>query len=203
MSTVSNVSVMCRSHDDVVRLSRRMLRCTPMGSAVTAHTTQTPIVTPSCRGIPASIVALRPISTPREQKRQHPRELGSPDRRVPGALPRPVGQRQHCRRQDGDLDPHPLRSQSRRWLPLALRRPVDTSALRCRASVLCAHFLPGSGLPLVCTPSRPWRTCRSGLPAGKNQQLSDPFGGSLRYFGLSVMGSPWGPETWCAHFPST
>ena len=111
-----------------------------------------------------------------------------------------TGQRQRCRRQDGDLDPHPLRSESRRWLPLALRRPVDASALRCRASVLCAHFPPGSGLPLVCTPSRPWRTCRSGLPAGKSQQLSDPFGGSLRYFGLSVMGSPWGPKTWCAHF---
>ena len=144
VSTVSNVSLMCRSHD-VVGLSRRMLRCTAMGSAVAAHTTQTPIVTPSCRGIPASIVALRPISTPVSRSASiHANSVPKTVAR-PGYFPRPVGQRQRCRRQDGDLDPHPLRSQSRRWLLLALRRPVDASALRCRASVLCAHFFARIG----------------------------------------------------------
>ena len=75
----------------------------------------------------------------------------------------------------------------------ASRRHVDLPGVHT--------FRPDRAFRLVCTPSRPWRTCRSGLPAGKNQQLSDPFGGSLRYFGLSVMGSPGGPEPWCAHLP--
>ena len=69
----------------------------------------------------------------------------------------------------------------------------------CLVCTLSARIGPSVGVhtfpSLAYMPFRPSRR--------ENQQLSDPFGGSLRYFGLPVMGSPWGPKTWCAHFPST